>query len=770
MHQIRKQIVTAIIMIGLLLGNLQFVNWICYMAFDNTCIEMEEQFIDMEIKEQVSNIVSSIDFGKKLDNYYGMDQVLKDVSNISEGNLKVVITDKNVDILYVSFEESEENVKDLAQFYDVEFKHTVQCVGELGESVEFRDKDSLVYPIYQNETDLQGYMVVVYEKSQLLEQGSDSGVQKVLFLILAVVSVLLVGFLLLVANKRKEKVARTIPIALLMAGMLVFIVWLFGTYRDKYQELITSKANDAMETIQQTVEGVIDSGLVISELDRIEDYLEKKQENLEIISDIKILEQSEMEDTKDAIVLAIADGKAHLQMEINQQYITDKINTMTLTFGAVFVVCLMFTFELTHMVEVLSVRFSSKFNKREKPQLKAVSAQIRILSFVGYTAIYTSMPYAAVIMRNWDVSVFGLSKSLSASLPLTVELVSVLVVSAIIQKFYKGMKLNRFMIFIFPALILGNFACTAVSSPYLLIGLRAFCGIGFAFMKYWLNNIVANGSENEKDFNENCGMLNAGLLGGITIGASLGSILAEALGYQSNYVFTAVIFLILFVWGIFTTPWKILDIAENTTKKAEDKTEKSNLGTLIKNPKVLFTILLGCVPLNIGLMYVVAFIPSYMSCVGHSAVATSYVYLINGLAGVYLGMIVLKFMKKKPLFISATSALFLASAGILVLLLGSSLGVILISAGVLGLFDGFGTPSITSYFSSLSNDKTQTAGMLTIFNMVGSAVQILCPMLYNSIIQPDGQTTYLKIFGIVYLVIAVLFMFTCRPKGKEAAN
>jgi predicted MFS family arabinose efflux permease len=326
------------------------------------------------------------------------------------------------------------------------------------------------------------------------------------------------------------------------------------------------------------------------------------------------------------------------------------------------------------------------------------------------------------------------------------------------------MKLSRFMAFVFPFLILGNLACMVVGTPYLLIGLRAFCGIGFAFLKYWLNSIVAAGSKDDESFSINCGRLNAGLLGGITVGASLGAILAESLGYQSNYMFTAIILGILLVWALLTTPWKLLQQLQGTESAEEEShAEKGNLGGVLKNPKVLLTILFGCVPLNIGLMYVVAFVPSYMDCIGQTAIATSYVYLINGLAGVYIGMIVLNLLKKKSLYMSASLALFVAAGGMLVLLVSKSLGIILLSAGILGLFDGFGTPSITSYFTGLSSDKSETAGMLTAFNMVGSAVQILCPMLYNVLIQPDGKTTYLAIFAVAYAVVAVLFTLFCRP-------
>lgn len=460
-----------------------------------------------------------------------------------------------------------------------------------------------------------------------------------------------------------------------------------------------------------------------------------------------------------------------MEVEINQAYIGEKINLMALTFGAVFAVCLMITYELTNMAGILTVRISKDFNHKNERQSEGISSQIRVLSFLTYTAVYTSTPYAAVLMRSWDASVFGLSKAASASLPLTVELVSVLAASAVIQKVYQKLRPNRYLYFVFPFLILGNLACMTVSSPYLLIGLRVFCGIGFAFAKYWLNDIVAAGSTDEESFGLNCGKLNAGLLGGITIGSSLGGIFAQALGYQANYMFTALILVILCLWAVFTMPWKLMAQMKKEMAKTAETEENTleahkNRSGILENPKMLLTLLLGCVPLNVGLMYVVAFVPSYMNNIGQSAVAASYVYLINGLAGVYLGMFVLKAARKKSAFFCASAALFLAALGILLLLAGNHLGVIMMSAAVMGLFDGFGTPSVTSHFTGLAADKSQTAGMLTVFHMTGSGVQILCPMLYNLMIQPDGSKIYLAVFGAVYLVLAGMFTVMCRPYAK----
>lgn len=778
MERLKKDIVATVIFIGLSLLSLQFVNWICHMAFENTCIELEEQYLTARIREVVDGVENSINFGKTLDNYYGMQEVLDEVCSLSQDELKAAVLDWEGMPLYLSFEEAEDSVRDLADIYEPEYQETLRAVTAGGTKVQAGAQSSLVYPIYKDQTELAGYLAVLYRPEDLVSDAYDVNTQTVLMVILEMVSVMLMLFLTSYSVHKKEKLARYVPVGMIMAGMLCYIVFLFFTYRASYYRLIEEKARQEAASIQNTLEGLLEKGLDADQLYRVDGYIQEKEEKAESIRKITLLMAEEAQQDTDGkeqagqtVTLEVGAGAAYLEVEINQTYIGGKIRLMALTFGAVFAVCLMITYELTNMAGILAVRISRDFNQKNERQLDGISSQVRVLSFLTYTAVYTSTPYAAVLMRSWDASVFGFSKAASASLPLTVELVSVLAASAVIQKVYQQLRPNRYLYFVFPFLILGNLACMTVSSPYLLIGLRAFCGIGFAFAKYWLNNIVAAGSADEESFGLNCGKLNAGLLGGITIGSSLGGIFAQALGYQANYMFTALILVILCLWAVFTMPWKLLaQMKEETAATAEAEGEAAEEGRsrfgVLENPKMLMTLLLGCVPLNIGLMYVVAFIPSYMNNIGQSAVASSYVYLENGLAGVYLGMVVLNASRKKSAFFCASAALFLAAGGILLLLAGNHPGIIIMSAAVMGLFDGFGTPSVTSHFTGLAADKSQTAGMLTVFHMTGSGVQILCPMLYNLMIQPDGSKIYLAVFGAVYLVLAGMFTVICRPYSK----
>jgi hypothetical protein len=86
----------------------------------------------------------------------------------------------------------------------------------------------------------------------------------------------------------------------------------------------------------------------------------------------------------------------------------------------------------------------------------------------------------------------------------------------------------------------------------------------------------------------------------------------------------------------------------------------------------------------------------------------------------------------------------------------------------MGVFDGYGTPTVTSFFTGLYDVRQMDkVGMLTVFNSVGSAVQIICPLLYNVIIQTDGKTTYLTVFGLCFAAVAVLFAVSLKKEASK---
>lgn len=783
----KSGIITAMITILISLGSLLIVSWICSMAFSNACVELEEQYLSTQGKEMIEEIENSVNFGKDISHYYGMEELLLKISRHPYETVKAVILNPQGELLYSTFTKGDGKEEVLAKILSKPQREIFAGLMDEKEwkSLEILYENALVYPINRKNKEHIGNLMLVYNTKNFSEDGGVYyGILPVIWLIASLL--LFLFYFFIPVTKTGKWYIRLFPLMIIMAALLLYMQSMFGVYREKYDSLVKEKASQEAERINSSLEDLEEKGFPMERIGDLSGYLDKKTQALDAIGSIEVvLPYYSSIDTietaeNSSLKFPIRGSSLVLDVQPSQSYLDKKVQNMTLVFAAIFIICLMVTYELNSLSAVIKARLEDRrqnndLHKRENPgvndrQYEGITAQIRLISFFSYTAIYLSMPYAAVIMKEWGARVFGLTEEISASLPLMVELFCITLASMLIQKFFRGAKLSRIGIFVYVFLFLGNLASAFAASPYILIGLRAFCGIGFAFLKYWLNGIIAAGSKDEKGTGANISNLNAGLLGGITVGGALGAIFAEALGYQSNYYFTALSALALLAITYLCLPFSFLNQSRRETALLASQRPAGAAG-ILKDRQVLKVLIFGCIPLNAGLMYVVAFLPVYMNHVGQSALAISYAYLINGLSGVYLGVLMAALLQKLPGRITAGITMLLGAAGILILVIGRGIGVIFVSSAVMGLFDGYGSPGVIQHFTGLKAIRGKDmAGALTLFNSVGGGIQILCPMLYNILIQPDGGVIYLTVFGCGYIGIALFFFLMGGSKRTVSTS
>ncbi len=770
-----KDFISKIVVHGMLLFcSLLFVSWISEMAFDNTCVELQEQYIKVESEVMIEEIETSINFGKNIRSYYGIEEILESMCEIAPDNLEVAMLDAEGTPLYMSYEGNELETEYTARLLQDSFQQELRENREDGVMLELGDKKTMVFSLYEKEA-FAAQVVLIYDTEKLLSAAESSEVN-VMWSVMAVSFILLIIIEILINKLPVGKKGEKLSVIIIMAGMLVTILFLYRNYEKRYEELFYENANKAADFMENQITEIVEKGLPIERINDVDQYLSEKVEDNKVIWSMKIDET-----LYDSSVILEREDIAHitrelervegmsLELYVNQQYINEQMNIMALTFLVIFIICFMVSFELIHLADIIQARLASTFNQSSPEQMDAITKQIKLISFITYTAIYISMPYTAVVMRGWKASVFGMPVSVSASIPLTIELSCVMLCSFFIPKLFRKVSLEKYTPFVYLIIASANVLSFYAQSPYILILVRAYCGVGFALLKYCLNSLVAAASEDQESVGINFAKLNAGLLGGITVGASVGGVLSSSFGYRYNYIFTSIIILVMLFGVMALLPWKYLDRRQQDTGEEQEERKASFIKICLK-PDVLIAMLLFNIPLNIGLMYVVAFLPTYMDSMGHSGLALSYAYLVNGLVGVYGGvfmMSLLRFLKGKWRVVLAMG---MAAAGILVLTVHSSVGIALLSAGIMGLFDGYGTPSVTNYFTSLKGvQECDMTSRLTLFNTVGSGVQIICPLLYNLVIQPDGQTLYLTILGGAYMLVVVLIVLLFREKADSPA-
>ena len=132
----------------------------------------------------------------------------------------------------------------------------------------------------------------------------------------------------------------------------------------------------------------------------------------------------------------------HINVEISKEYIDDKMISMLLVFAVTFAVALIMIFELLKLPDALFTRISRNFRSSREIQAGAVAPVLRLGSFIAYTGMYVGIPFSSVLITQWNKSIFGLSVTFLASIPMTAELLATMLCSLLLLPVYRRMNLK----------------------------------------------------------------------------------------------------------------------------------------------------------------------------------------------------------------------------------------------------------------------------------------------------------------------------------------
>ena len=787
---------------------MSFVSWLIYAVFEESYREIKQQYYAVVSRQIVEDIENSVKNGKQIESFYGMDNVLGDMLRLVGTDtvpVQTAITDTSGNILYSSFATSERRAEYTAMLSQPSILDSIEFADgasayRIANSQEY---EVMLQPIYGGELSQIGTMLLFYRTediaAELAPQKRSSDTVTVIC-IAATVLLLVIYFLLLprsvgeagaeeseveaYARKQRESgLMFVLPVIAIMAGLLVQCLLSYGEYQKRYKEVMFEGATGISQYIGEIVDELNGKGVPYERMNGLTEYLADKVEGSPLLWNISIVNVyadtaqilSRSSEYNVSLPIGAQDGQnMYINIEISKEYIDGKMTGMLLVFAVSFAVALIMIFELLKLPDAMFERISKTFRASKKQQADIVAPVLRLGSFIAYTGMYVAIPFSGVLILQWNKSLLGLPVSLLSSIPMTAELLATMLCSLFCLPLYRRLDLKT--VFTVSALIsaAANVLCVFAGSPEQLIICRFMSGIGFAGIKYSFNSIVSLGSVSESGTTANLASLNAGLLGGITCGGTLGAVIAGAISVQMSYAIAGIFMLAFMAIVVLLSPWGLY--RDNAAVESGGaRGERTELFKLVLNASVLRYMLLAALPMNFALMFVVAFFPSLVSSLGLPEVTTSYGYLINGLVGIYVGPALLKALSGR---IGRTAcvvlSLLLAAASVFILNINIPIVIVLLSAALLGLFDGFGTPAASDYYVNMAAVKRVGVGQgLSVLSVVGSVVQTFSPVLYSVILAAGGFG--INILAAAFAACAVLFLLTVRldrikPDVKEKAE
>ena len=785
----------------LILAASLFVWWMSSSNFKGSYKEIKQQYYSVVADQVVNELEASIKYGKSLDSFYNISGIFEKLTTLLPSHIKAAITRSSGEILYTSFD-NETDKNDyirVLQNSNVSAKLKSITKNQTYAVLEQDNYDIMILPIYDKSDDTIGSFTLIYPAAAINSELEPQRMEnlKISLLVLIIPVLLLILFFCFVPmleeeekgtqenaqedskkdsgrNRRRNLMLYVFPALIVMVSIGVQSIIMYDQYKAKYKSAISDGASGILNYLEVSVNTMHQKGIPYEKMSGLTEYLTEKAEDTPIIWNIRIYrsiaDTGETLKRENSWVISVpltheADGNnTQVEIQISQEYMNQKMMNMLLVFLVTMIVAAVIIFEAMRLPDILMFRRSSSFNTGSFMQYEKITSGIRIISFIIFMGVYSSMPFSAILMRQWNAKIFGLSTDVSASLPMTLELLSVMLFSILFARLFKKSGQKVLVLSSGICMIAGNALCALVAGPGDIILFRILCGAGFAGLKHGLNTIISSGSEGEERTGLNIAGMNAGLLGGIMCGGSLGAVIANSMGISLTYLFTAGLLLVSVALVLYIIPWKLLKQKIRDVASREKTATKGLMQVLFKG-NVLKYLLMVTLPLNVGLMFIVAFIPGYVQKLELPVILISYGYLVNGLVGIYLGPALSRLLTKiMGRTMSVSLMLVMGAIAILILGIQPSIAVILVSTALMGLFDGFGSPVSIDYFIEMPEIKSKVdiSSSLAFLGVVGNATQMISPMFYGwlMLMSTSADFNILLMLGAGYLMFALVFLIS----------
>ena len=766
----------AVIFPVLSLLALLFVFWLGFSSFEGNSFDITRNINRTILGQSVSDIESATRYGKRLDSFFGMDRLLIQTANSMRGNVSAVVTDLEGVVLYSAFNE-DDDYGAILQAYNVRNHMAFEIPERDGTVVAYGGYEILIMPIYGQGGMHSGNMCLIYPaRDPAFSQEHGGGLIILTVGIAACVIIAILLWLLICAksaSSRLRKLTSVIPVAVLAIGILIQSTASFFTYQTEYRSQMLEGAGTVSTYLESLVSQVRDKGVPYDRMHGLDEFFADKLRQMPTLWDIKLV--SVLANSQDVmfrendynISVPIRDEdqlNMRLEMTISSQYIDQRMAETLLLSFITLIVCLVAVVEVMRLPELIMLRMSKEFNRPVMRQWTGVRSGLRLATFLMYTGVYIVMPFSAMLVRQWQQTMLGLSLDVSAGIPLTMEVFALTIGTIVSAAFFKRIKVKAGLGFSVVVFIGANLACLFIFDPYWLSALRFMSGIGFSGILYTSNFIVSRVSREGNARSSALAQINSGLLGGIMVGASLGAIIASTLGVALCFVVAVCLCATAAVVRFMLTPWKLLDSGAETAGDAPRVAAKrTGMVRALVRPSILPYLLLVMMPLSLGLMFVAAGMPAFAESNSLSPLILSSAYIANGVAGIYLGLPLLKlFTRIMPGNSIITGTLVIGGAALAVIFLQPSWLVLLICALLLGIFDGIGSPTVKFKFLELPGIKelplvdAMAAGS-TFMRAVGTVSPLVLGLIITAAVQNAAVYAVLggafAAAGIIYLLV-----------------
>ncbi len=759
----------------------------------------------------IRKIERSLGFGKTLTKFTGMPKLIS------------AFEEKNPEITEVYIHSAQKDPLFHLQ-HPATRANSVIFGQDIGETETVLLKNSnyhLVFPIFGGskfKRTFQGYAEIVLPES-LIKDKIYAMIASNGKLLGFVGGVSTLGFFLIViivipTKKKKKKIygislkARALIITslILILSQVAFSYFNLKDFRGRYFSEIQGKCRTLGSLVQTDVDYLLNLGIPVDKLIKIDNLLNKVLQSIPELSDIAIVDiagdplyrvVTEDENIRNKIEAVIIDPgniysypdrivlpvsrketvSGYVHLNISNKVIDRTINDLALDSATVVVVSLLVGFEFVFfLVAILIVgdRSASRpdqtmiaFDPGKKSRVP-VRASIRTSAFLYAFAMALSMSFLPIYANALYKPIAGLSREIVIGLPISAEMFCV-AISLVLSGYWLDRQ-GWFYPFITGVVItgVGMALCGIAQTPLELIGYRGCVGFGYGLALMATQSIVIN-LTNIQNRSSAVANLEAGYFSGFISSTAVGGMLAEKIGYRGVF-FVGSLLVLMSIGFVVTFLLQTRQAGKQPVKATVREEDKTGIAGLFRDRVFMGSLLLSAIPSSlclVGFLYFAS--PLLLADLGVKQSNIARLMMPYGLCMVYVAPMISRWVdgiKNKRIPVVMGGIL-----GGLALLSFLFLNSVFLFVVVLIFFALSGGMSYGARISTISESRAVKAvgpgKALGVFNSLERIGNTAGPIAVGGMITAVGLTAAISNLGAVYLLGTILFFFVARKPGTR---
>ena len=456
-------------------------------------------------------------------------------------------------------------------------------------------------------------------------------------------------------------------------------------------------------------------------------------------------------------------------MDLSDTFINNKMQGILLDTITIIIVSLFLIVEMTVFILLyLERRLNRDLVVKEFTDNHEERMFIRPLSFIVFCAAFISAAYIPLMMKELYQPLLGLPKEVVLGLPLTLEIIFVLIAFLLAGPLNDQKGWRSTFIIGLSILIVGTLLSALSWNQLLFLASRMIAGMGLGvavLAMYRYSFLTGSNNLNRDTFAQ----FQLGSISGMYLGISIGALLAERIGLFHVYFIAIPLFLLAILVVLKFIPNVVV---KRVVRRRKHYRTKRIVGAFFTNYNVMSLLLFMVIPVSAASMFLYYFIPIFADSREMTIANIGRVFLFQGLLIIYLGPVYAKYVNR---YISLRSSMVISASllaiSFLLFSVQNSFIFVIITITLLGLANCIGYETQLEYFKKQNTfielEEGKIVAYYTWFKYIGKVIGLLFFVFVYMIF---GSSLGIGILGGFLLFSTLLFAFLTNKEGKKDIN